>query len=310
MSDVKNFIKPEVAEGAPRRHDRFQMADKFAVQEQSMGHLLQDRRNLTDAQLNQISTYQTQHGLRFGEAAVALQMASNDDIASLLAKQFHYPYQQQADVGQLPPMLRVAVDPFSDGAEVFRDLRTQLGMGCMNAEQPRRALAVVSATPGDGKTFVAANLAAAFSQLGAPTLLIDANMRQPSLAKLFGIAHDAPGLSSILSGRAVEYAFHQVPSLPSLFILPAGPLPPNPQELLQRPAFKLLLEELLVTFEHVIVDTPSSASGADFRTIAARSGAVMAVARKDSTSYPALEKLLAVLDAGASKMAGVIFNQY
>lgn len=310
MNNVKIKIRDDVAQDVSLRQKSIHVQDQPSVAPQSIGHLLQRRRGLSDAQVDQIVSYQGQHGVRFGEAAIALQMASNDDIVAVLAKQSKYPNQQKSNLAQLPPTLQVAVDPASAGAEMFRDLRTQLSMTCMSAERPRRALAVVSAVAGDGKTFIASNLAAAFSQLGTPTLLIDANLRQPSVAALFGIAPDAPGLSSILSGRTVEYVFHQVPSLPNLFILPAGPLAPNPQELLHRPAFKMLLDELLVTFEHIIIDTPSCASGADFRTLVTRAGAVMAVARKDSTSYPAFEKLLSVLDTLDSKMAGVVFNEY
>jgi chain length determinant protein tyrosine kinase EpsG len=275
-----------------------------------LGRMLQKLRGLSDQQIQDIVEYQGLHGLQFGEAAVELRLASDDDIVGLIARQFHYPCDAGTNASALPAELVVAKSPFSDGAELVRDLRTQLLMGVMGAAGPRPPLAVVSAQSGDGTTFVAANLAAAFSQFGTRTLLIDANMRKPRAGVLFGGADGSTGLSTILSGRAVKYAFQQVAALPNLFILPAGPIPPNPQELLQGAAFELLLDELRTEFDHIVIDTPASDSGADFRMIAARAGATLVVARQDVTPYDALARLVQTLGRGAGTLAGVVMNRY
>src|SRR5690606_31496730 len=116
-----------------------------------------------------------------------------------------------------------------------------------NGEEPRRALAIVSPNSGDGKTFFSANLAIALSQLGGRTLLVDADMRGPRQHEVFGVEGTA-GLSGLLSGRAEANVIIQAPDLPSLFLLPVGITPPNPLELVERPAFGLLLRELLNKF--------------------------------------------------------------
>ncbi|MGJ7917216.1 polysaccharide biosynthesis tyrosine autokinase [Massilia sp. LXY-6] len=279
-------------------------------QSEPLGRMLQALRGLSDAQIDEIVAYQRRHGLQFGEAAVALNLASDDDIVCLISKQFHYPYDAKSDAVALPAELVVVKNPFSEGAELIRDLRTQLTMGPMHPAQPGRLLAVASPQTGDGKTFVAANLAAAFSQLGTRTLLVDANMRQPRIGTLFGAAQECAGLSMILSGRAVKHAFHQAKSLPNLFVLPAGTVPPNPQELLQGAAFELLLEELRLDFGYIVIDTPAAEAGADYRMVAARTNAVLAVARQDRTSYRALAQVVKTVERGPGVFAGVVMNRY
>jgi len=289
---MNDFTRPPMAETMP------------------IGRMLQTLRGLSDAQIDEIVAYQRSHGLQFGEAAVALRLASDDDIVGLISKQFHYPYDARSDAAALPAELVVVKNPFSEGAELIRDLRTQLTMGPMRQAGAGRLLAVASGQSGDGKTFVAANLAAAFSQLGARTLLIDANMRQPRVGPLFGAARDSAGLSMILSGRAVKHAFHQAQSLPNLFVLPAGPIPPNPQELLQGAAFELLLDELRRDFAYVVIDTPAGDAGADYRMVAARADAVLVVARQDHTPYRSLAQVVKTLERGPAGLAGVVMNRY
>ena len=94
--------------------------------------------------------YQREHGLRFGESAVALGLASDDDVLFALAQQFHYPYAPEAR-RLLNPELVTASRPFSQQSEAFRAIRSQVMMRVFNAEDQRRALAVVSANSGDGK---------------------------------------------------------------------------------------------------------------------------------------------------------------
>jgi len=294
----------------PDRATRAASAPAGDKDAQPLGRMLQTLRGLTDAQIGEIADYQRRHGLQFGAAAVALKLASDDDIVGLISKQFHYPCDAAADASTLAAELVVAKNPFSEGAELIRDLRTQLTVGAPNGTAAGRLLAVASPQSRDGKTFVAANLAAAFSQLGTRTLLIDANMRTPRVGALFGAPADVPGLSMILSGRVVNGAFHRVAALPHLFVLPAGTVPPNPQELLQGRAFELLLDELRQEFDHIIVDTPPEDAGADYRMVAARAGGVLVVARQDHTPYRALARMLTALGRTPGAVAGVVMNRH
>ncbi|MBP6225659.1 MAG: polysaccharide biosynthesis tyrosine autokinase [Rhizobacter sp.] len=278
------------------------------VLDRSIGDFIRQVRGLSEAQVEEILGHQRLHGIRFGEAAVALQLATRDDVLWALSQQFHYPY-APGDGASFNSELIAAVDPFHRQTESFRDIRSQLMLGALAPEQPRRALAVMSPNIGDGKSFFAANLAVVFSQLGARTLLIDADMRTPRQHALFGVPNDY-GLSSILSGRSDTKAIHSLQDLPSLFVLPVGTLPPNPLELLQRPAFGLLVNELLGKFDHVIVDTPSSTHGADCRVLAAKCGVAMIIGRRGKSRMKALQGLVSEVTRGPAKFAGVVINDH
>ena len=154
--------------------------------ERSIGQIISEANNLSPEQIEQILVYQRESGVRFGEAAVALGLANTDDVLWALAQQFHYPYASDGK-NSLNPELVVGATPFSEQAEAFRTIRSHLIMSVYSQEGPRPAIAVVSPDSGDGKTFFAANLAVAFSQLPGRTLLIDADMRTPRIHELFNL---------------------------------------------------------------------------------------------------------------------------
>ncbi len=279
-----------------------------ALHDRAIGDIIAEANNLTTEQVERILAHQKSHGLRFGEAAVSLGLAKGEDVLWALSQQFHYPY--AAGGGPAPSdELVLAAKPFSDQAEAFRVLRSQINMKLYSADAPRRAIAVISANDGDGKTFFAANLAIAFSQLGGRTLLVDGDMRSPRQHEIFGLTHGS-GLSGILSGRAESNVIRPIRDLPSLFVMPVGTLPPNPTELVERPAFALLMRELVTKFDHVIVDTPAAVHGADYAVIAARCGAALAVARKGITRVAALKDLVGALGNTPTELAGVVMNEH
>lgn len=302
-----SFLSGNAPKAQPASEEPIEDSDEKVV-DRSIGDLMRESRKLTDEQIEQILLHQREHDVRFGEAAVALEFVTRDDVVWALAQQFHYPYVPGERTGN--PELVVAANPFSDEAEAFRELRSQLMMSVMNGEDPRRALSVISPNIGDGKTYLAANLAIAFSQLGGRTLLVDADMRTPRQQAVFGIGHPMAGLSGILSGRAEQNVIVQIPDLPSLYLLPAGAVPPNPLELVQRPAFGLLMAELLSKFDYVVVDTPANVHGADARVIAAKCGAALVMGRKGKSRMALMDKLLKSLGKSAVKVAGVVMNEH
>ena len=279
-----------------------------SLHDRSMGDLIRAVRSLSDSQIEQIAAHQRSRGMRFGEAAVDLNLASDDDVVWALSQQFHYPYAPSASEHRNPELV-VARDPFSAPAEIIRDLCSQLTLGMAQTGEPRAALSVVSADTGDGKTFLAANLAVAFSQVGLRTLLIDADMRTPRLHEVFAL-DSANGLSAVLAGRSNGPTIQPVPDLPSLFVMPVGMVPPNPLELLQRSAFSLLLRELLGKFDQVIVDTPALTRGADARVIAARCGSAVAVGRKGRSRLSAMSRMIALLGQNRTRVKGVVVNEH
>lgn len=279
-----------------------------ALHDRSIGDIIAEANKLTAEQVEQILAHQRAKGLRFGEAAVSLGLAKGEDVLWALSQQFHYPYAGGTSPATSDELV-LAAKPFSDQAEAFRTLRSQINMRLYPADAPRRALAVISPEQGDGKTFFAANLAIAFSQLGGRTLLLDADLRNPRQHEIFGLDNSS-GLSGILSGRSESNVIRPVRDLPSLFVLPVGTLPPNPTELVERPAFALLLRELATKFDHVIVDTPAATHGADYAVIAARCGAALALARKSLTRVGALQALIGSLGNTPAELAGVVLNEY
>lgn len=282
-------------------------AEATVVGRRPIGTLLRDVRELSDRQIDQILAYQRERGMRFGEAAVALRLAERSDVVEALSRQFQY---TTGFAGrELSGELVAAADPFSEQAEVFRELRSRLLLEVLGDRAPC-ALALVSPDSGDGKTYLAANLAVAFSQLGERTLLVDGDIRTPRLHRLFGV-EDGPGLSNLLAGFAdSSTVVHAVRGLPNLYLLPAGAVPPNPVELLQRPVFTALMCEMLQRFDHVVVDTPAAIRGADSRIIAARCGVALVVARRGRSRMVPLEGLVAALSRGTATIAGVVLNEH
>lgn len=279
-----------------------------ALTDRSIGSIISETRHLTSEQVEQVLAYQREKGIRFGEAAIALGLATADDVLIALSQQFHYPY--AAEERRLTSPELVALNqPFSVQAEAFRAIRSQIMMRLHNEGQERHAIAVISPDTGDGKTFFSANLAVTLAQLGGRTLLVDADLRGPRQHEVFGIDNRS-GLSGILSGRTEANLIQQIPGVPSLFVLPGGVTPPNPLELVERPAFGLLIRELLSKFDHVIVDTPAAMYGSDSAVIAARCGAALVVARQDKSRVTGLQDLVGNIAESPAKIAGVVLNEF
>ena len=276
--------------------------------DRSIGDIIRDARSLTADEVEQVLSYQKEKGVRFGEAAIALGLASEEEVLSALAQQFHYPL-AAADKRNDNPELVALNQPFSVQAEAFRAIRSQVTMRMNPNPELRKALAVISSNSGDGKTFFAANLAVSLAQLGGRTLLVDADLRNARQHAVFGLSNSA-GLSSILSGRAESQVIQRVEGVPSLYVLPCGPLPPNPAELVERPAFGLLMQELTAKFDHVVVDTPAAEVGVDSAVVAARCGFAIVVARKNASRVTGMQDLIASLTGSDVEVVGAIVNEF
>jgi len=277
--------------------------------DRSIGALLIDAGKLKLEDAEAIIRLQRERGMRFGEAAVTLNLVTQADIQQALSRQFDYPY-LQAGESSVSKEIVAAYQPFSPQVEALRALRTQLKLrwfGTANIEQ--KSLSVVGAEEGVGRSYLAANLAVVFSQLGEHTLLIDADMRHPRQHQLFGIENRV-GLSAILSNRGGPEVIQRVPALVDLSVLPAGASPPNPQELLSRPLFSSLLEELVGEYDVIIVDTPAASRYADVQTISVKTGAALLIARKNYTRLRQVELLTESLRYATVNVVGAVLNDY
>lgn len=191
-------------------------------------------------------------------------------------------------------------------AEAFRGLRTNLQY--TSIDDPPRAVAVTSPLPGDGKTFVAANLAITLAATGQRTVLIDADLRRPMLASLFGLAEDV-GLSDVLAGRAeVDDVLRPVHESDSLFVLAAGSIPPNPSEILGTEKMHRLIATLS-TEALVVIDSPPLLPVTDSAVLSTRVDGMLVVVSTGRTTYEVLEKSLDLLGKAHGKALGVVLNR-
>jgi len=246
----------------------------------SLGAILVDSGALKIEDVERILRLQREKGLRFGDAALRLRLLKKSDIDYALSRQFDFAYLLPGQ-STVDDEVVAAYAPFTPQVEALRALRSQLILRWFDTDPLHRALAVISAERKEGRSFITANLAVVFSQLGERTLLIDADMRNPRQHQLFGIDNRV-GFSAVLAAHAGPEAVQPVPALPNLSVLPAGAVPPNPQELLARPAFSQLLHQLAPQLDVILLDTPASSDAADAQHIAVRAGGALIVARKNS----------------------------
>lgn len=199
--------------------------------------------------------------------------------------------------------------PSSIEAEAIRGLRTRIV--AQHVREGRRALAICSPSSGTGCTFVAANLAVAFAQIGTKTALLDANLRAPGIAPLFDLPADMPGLSEYLSHPAMrpdEIGLIEV--LPNLSVIASGPPPLNPQELLSADRFRALVNQLLREFELTIIDTSAANVCTDGQRVATVAGYSLIVARKHQSFMSDVALLARTLRADKSVVVGAVLSDF
>jgi protein-tyrosine kinase len=273
-----------------------------------IGSILFDAGKLCGADIDRILKVQQVQGVKFGEAALGLGLITVEDLRVAVAKQYDLPHVLPGSES-VSSELVVAYEPFNPRAEELRALRTQLLIRWSNAAVRHRVLAVVSPGAGEGRSYVAANLAVVFSQLGERTLLIDADLRTPRQHRIFNVP-DRLGLSAVLSGRADRSALVPVSEFGRLSLLPAGALPPNPQDLLSRPAFAALLDELKTEFDVIFFDTPPAKPYADAQSVAFRAGSAIVLARKDHTPVTDTTGVIRQLGDTGARIVGTVFNAF
>ena len=274
----------------------------------TIGEILVEDGKLTAAEAQQVWNLQSGYGIRFGEAALQLDLVTEDDLRLALAKQYDFCYLEPGQKGVSREIV-AAYEPDHQRVEEFRTLRTQLQIRWFGAEIGHRTLAIVSAGPSEGRSYVTANLAVVFAQLGHRTLLVDADMRFSHQHRLFSLS-DRIGLSAVLSGRSNLDAAARIPGMNGLWVLPAGPLPPNPQELLSRNAFAALLRHAEASFDVVLVDTPPARLCADAQTVAFRAGAALMLVRKDRTRVAEASEVFLKLGNSGIRVVGTVMNAF
>jgi chain length determinant protein tyrosine kinase EpsG len=277
--------------------------------ERNLGGILVQSGRLKKEDALRVSRFQQKKGLRFGDAAVKLGVVSEVDVQFALARQFDFHMLKRGDDSGVSEHVVAAYEPTTPRAEALRALRSQLLLRWFDAPpQPHQALAIVGTDRGVGRSWVSANLAVVFSQLGRNTLLIDADLRHPCQHQLFGFTNRY-GVAEVLSGRATLIAALQSkPVLRDLVVLTAGAMPPNPQDMLTRGEFGELLQALKSTFDVILIDTPSAGECADGQVIAMQAGGALLIARRDLSRAVALQSYAHVLRETRVQLVGSVLN--
>jgi polysaccharide biosynthesis transport protein len=198
------------------------------------------------------------------------------------------------------------VRPQSQMAESYRALRTSLLLSNLGA--PPKVIMITSALPQEGKSTTSINCAVVLAQKGVRVLLIDADLRRPSIHKTLGMGPRS-GLSNVLTGSTtLQQAITRTPILPNLHVLPAGTPPPNPAELLASTNMRDMLAELRDQYDHIVLDTPPTLSVTDAVVLSPRADAIVLVIRSGKTTKQALRRSRDILMQVNAKVSGILLN--
>jgi protein-tyrosine kinase len=286
----------------------FEQAGRVVARsDRRIGSLLAEDGKLGAKDIERVMDLQHNHGYRFGDAAMRLGLVTGEDVERAVARQYDLPHLAPGKI--VNSELVVAYEPFHRRAEELRALRTQLLIRWTNGAAKQRVLTVVSPGAGEGRSYITANLAAAFAQLGERTLLIDADLRSPRQHQIFGIANRV-GLSAVLSGRADGTAVVPLPELGRLSVLPSGAIPPNPQELLSRRVLGILLHELRANYDVIFIDTPPALTYADAQCVAFRAGSAIVINRKDHTRLNDTNSVVKEMSEAGTHVIGAVLNSF
>jgi capsular exopolysaccharide synthesis family protein len=219
--------------------------------------------------------------------------------------------EKQETAGELgtPPELICFWDGKSQVSEAFRSIRTAIQFSGVSGRTVR-TLAVVSATPEEGKTLAVLNLAVTMAQAGHRVLLVDSDLRRPRLHKIL-CPNRMPhrGLSNILIGEVTLDAVARETPVPGLWCVPAGPVPPNPSELLGSPRMAEFLREAAAKFDRILFDSPPVGAVTDACVVAPLlDGVVQVISYAQTTSQDAREGKQKLISLGARYLGAILNN--
>ena len=271
----------------------------------SIGALLLEAGKITEGDAERIVALQKHNNMRFGDAAKSLGLINDDDIQKALSHQFDFPFLFENEE-HFSQELIAAYQPFSKQVCALQSMREQLMLRWFS--DAHKTLALVSPNRCEGRSFIAANLAIVFSQLGKRTLLIDADLRQPKQHTLFKL-QDCYGLSDLLAGRADLTVITQLEAFRNLSILPAGTVLPNPTEWISRSLRNCLLQ-LQKQFDVILIDTPSADQGMDAQIISSLAGGSILVVRQNKTQLNSLQLLKEAIQDTGGNCLGAVLNEF
>lgn len=202
--------------------------------------------------------------------------------------------------------LTTLLDKSSPISEQYRTIRTNIQFSATVGNEIK-TIVVTSSGPGEGKSTTSANLAVVFANSGQKVLLVDADMRKPTIHKTFNVSNSV-GLSTVLSTNPDVKAAIQVTVAPNLFVMPSGPKPPNPSELLGSMATNSIIETLRNQFDIVIFDMPPVVAVTDAQIMSAKVDGTLLVVREGVSRKEALLKAKQLLIMSKANVLGAIYK--
>lgn len=256
-------------------------------------------------------------GLAFFQEYLDRSLKTQEDVETLLRlpslgilPRFHANGNGKDEMPEaIVPQTHALVAPYLQNApeaiEAFRSLRTSI---LLSANPVPRLILVTSSLPGEGKTTTTLNLGATLASLGSKVVIVDCDMRKPNCHRAAGVSN-ASGFVQCLTGQLdVTKALLPVPGVGNLSVIPCGPIPPNPAELLSSPATAECLHRLRGLFDYVLVDSPPLLSVADSRILATLTDAAVLVTRAFETPYDVVRRGRTLLHGAGARILGVALN--
>jgi capsular exopolysaccharide synthesis family protein len=197
------------------------------------------------------------------------------------------------------------VNPKSPISEAYRTLRTNIEFSSFDDEL--KTIMITSAQPAEGKTTTAVNLAVAFAQTEKKVLLIDADLRKPTIHHIFS-KHNRGGLTNIISNRYQVRELIQETHIDNLSVITSGPIPPNPSEMLASNRMGEVIQELKQMYDIIVIDTPPALAVTDAQIMATKCDGVLLVANAGKVKRQALKRVKDGLDHVKARLLGVVLN--
>lgn len=205
-----------------------------------------------------------------------------------------------------PVSLITLVDPSSPVAEQYRTIRTNLQFAS-SVDRKLQTIVITSSGPGEGKSTTSANLAVVFANSGSRVLLIDADMRKPTVYKTFQLSN-ASGLSTVLSTEKSVVGTAQSTGIDNLSVLTSGPKPPNPSELLNSQRMNQIIEEARRSYDTIIFDMPPIVAVTDAQIMASKADGTLLVVRENVTKKESVTKASELLKLVNARVLGAVYN--